>query len=158
MENWKFIDGIEVSNYGGCRYDGKITTDNNGYLKISKEDKYIHILVAKGFCNWFEGCVVHHKNENKNDNRAENLICLTPSEHSKIHSKNNRNGKHILQYSLDGEFIAEYKSIREASIKTGISIEYISKFCKNKSIVRTYKGKSYVYNASDCCGYIFTFK
>lgn len=29
-----------------------------------------------------EGCIIHHDNENKKDNRIENLICCTRVEHN----------------------------------------------------------------------------
>ena len=52
-------------------------------------ERQYHILVAKAFpeiCGeWFEGCVVHHINFNKLDNRPENLIVLSHTEHSKLH-------------------------------------------------------------------------
>lgn len=32
-----------------------------------------------------EGCVIHHKNENRKDNRLSNLECLTRIEHSRLH-------------------------------------------------------------------------
>lgn len=31
--------------------------------------------------------IVHHLNEDKQDNRLENLVILTPSEHNKVHKK-----------------------------------------------------------------------
>jgi hypothetical protein len=36
------------------------------------------------------GCCIHHINGNKHDNRIDNLVCLTYSQHNKIHSKNRR--------------------------------------------------------------------
>ena len=140
MEQWKYIEGFKVSNLGNCIYDGKITKDSKGYLKISKEDKFIHILVAKAFCNWFEGCHTHHINGNKLDNRATNLICLTPSEHTKIHKPRGK-GKKVEQYTLDGEFVAEFKSITEVKEKTGISI------------TSSLKGKTYTSG-----GYLWVYK
>lgn len=71
-----------------------------GYLsvKLSKKNqekgKYIskafrvHRLVAEYFCeNYAENIEVHHKNRNRQDNRAENLICLTKKEHAELHKK-----------------------------------------------------------------------
>lgn len=50
-------------------------------------------------------------------------------------TKNNRHVKNgncpIIQYTKDGKFIAEYKSIKEASAATGISKSTISQVCKN---------------------------
>ncbi len=44
-------------------------------------------------------------------------------------------GRHkpILQYSLDGEFIREWESLKEASIKLNINYSTISNCCKEKS-------------------------
>lgn len=101
-EIWKKIEEYpqyEVSSIGGWRnternYQPK-GRKNNGYINVhigNKKEIGLHILVAKHFpeiCGeWFEGCQVHHKNFNKLDNRAENLIVLSKSEHQKLHYKN----------------------------------------------------------------------
>lgn len=103
MEIWRKIDDFpqyEVSNMGGWRNiernyqpKGRIS---NGYIQVctgrGSKECGLHTLVAKYFpeiCGeWFDGCQVHHKNFDKLDNRAENLIILTASEHHKIHYKN----------------------------------------------------------------------
>ena len=42
-----------------------------------------------------KGYVVHHINENKSDNRLENLQILSRSQHSKLHATNNYNSMEI---------------------------------------------------------------
>lgn len=90
---------------------------------------------------------------------ACNLIFLTHSEHSRIHSigeKNNFFGKHhseetkkkirerflgkynnktsipILQFTKDGEFVAEYPSMTECERQTGINHRMISRVASGK--------------------------
>lgn len=83
MEIWKNIEGINVSNLGNVQGE---TRSHNGYLEVvGYSHKYVHILVGKAFCGWFDGCNVHHINGDKYDNRAENIECLTPSEHQDRH-------------------------------------------------------------------------
>lgn len=58
--------------------------------------------------------------------------------------KKDTNAKIVLQYDLDGNFVAEYKSAREAEKITGIGYKMISRVCKGER-ERTH-------------GYIFKFK
>lgn len=63
-------------------------------IKSSKKDERVdisvHRAVAQAFpeiCGeWFEGCVVHHIDGNKENNAATNLIVITEEEHQAIHS------------------------------------------------------------------------
>ena len=80
-----------VSNKGRFKYPcGKITfgfKDEQGYMIIKiNEIKYrVHRLVALYFIyndDETNKIVVNHINENKSDNRVENLQCCTPSQNS----------------------------------------------------------------------------
>lgn len=108
-EIWRVIEDFpryQVSSYG--RIKSLIGQDkllkpfktNKGYLsvKLSRrtgtKGKYdtktfkVHRLVAQYFCeNYAENIEVHHKNRNRQDNRAENLCCLTKKEHAELHKK-----------------------------------------------------------------------
>lgn len=48
----------------------------------------IHRLVMYSFIGYREGMDIHHLNEDKFDNRLENLIYLTRSEHISYHAAN----------------------------------------------------------------------
>lgn len=101
MEEWRKIEeypNYEVSSYGNFRrknYKKEIKgCVKKGYKIISLgrgKTKALHIMVAKVFpeiCGeWFDGCQVHHKNFNKLDNRAENLVVLSNKEHQRLHYK-----------------------------------------------------------------------
>lgn len=98
---WKpvkgFEDRYEISNDNQFRNKkrGVLITGrvNKGYRTVGL-GKYVgerafHILVAQAFpeiCGeWFEGCHVHHRNFDRLDNRPENLVVLSASEHTKLH-------------------------------------------------------------------------
>lgn len=88
-----------VSNYGrlyGTLYHRLIQPEtSNGYARVFIKDlatnqfKHysLHILIATEFCaGKSEGAEVHHRNTNKLDNRASNLIWVTKIVHKYIHS------------------------------------------------------------------------
>lgn len=99
-------------------------TLHNGYMSINIliEGFYktilVHTLVALAFHGTKpEGHVVNHKDGNKANNRKENLEYVTQrqnAQHAHDIGLSKSRGKRIRQFSLKGEFIAEYTSISEA--------------------------------------------
>ena len=144
MEEWRIIEGHEVSNLGNTKEKKRL---NMGYEIICSGLGFpVHILVAKAFpeiCGkWFKGCVVHHKDRNKLNNRADNLVVLSVSEHRREHimemvkkrAENNPNNemwykiaqikkengsihnnkwKNIGMFSIDGELIKTYDELND---------------------------------------------
>lgn len=112
----------------------------------------LHRLVAFNFqdiCGkWFEGCVVHHRNGDPSDNSAENLLVCTQEENNSFeeHKSNisTARSKPIVQYTLEGAFVKEWKSASEAAKELGF---------KQPCIQRCACGKG---NTS--YGYIWRFK
>lgn len=100
-EVWKqssIAPAYYVSNYGriyGTLYHKLIQPEtSHGYARIFIKDLatnqfrhyFVHILVATEFCKGnSDGAEVHHRNCNKLDNRAVNLIWVTKTVHRYIH-------------------------------------------------------------------------
>lgn len=78
---------IIKTKYGNARINSK------GYYMIStsKEgnfEKYLHRLIYEEHYGEIpKGYFVHHKNENKLDNRIENLELVSHAEHTALHAK-----------------------------------------------------------------------
>lgn len=77
---------------------------------------------------WFEGCEVHHKDFNRLNDVAENLICLTPEEHHIMHLR--QNCKSVIGWCKN-KVIGVWNSMTAASNDTGCSIPSISHYCKH---------------------------
>lgn len=96
----------------------------------------VHRLVAKSFLDdYSEDLEVNHKNEDKLDNRLSNLEMCTRQYNKNYGTGTTRSkekrSKTILQFSIDGELIAEWSSMNEASRSSGISLKDLWRCCNN---------------------------
>lgn len=170
MEEWKEVKSYPdycISNKNGWKRKGKTVKGcvSKGYRYVSvgkyKQKQLYHILVAKAFpeiCGeWFEGCQVHHINHNSLDNRPENLVIISASEHSKIHYKDQpdsfkkpsakRNASiskalkgrkaiekyiPIIQLTKNNEFVKQWDCITDIQKELGYSAGNICWCCKGK--------------------------
>lgn len=93
-------DNFEVDRAGNVYKDGipVVPFNSSGYLQICLTSpgkrrvvKGVHQVISMTFDpNYYEGCVVHHYDENKHNNRYVNLIVESRVDHSRHHADPNR--------------------------------------------------------------------
>lgn len=76
---------------GQRMYNGKKYAKEEGtgyYVCTSGARKRLHVVMweQKWGIEVPPGCVIHHLDWNKNNNTVDNLICLTISEHERVHN------------------------------------------------------------------------
>lgn len=139
VEEWKFIDDInenyQVSNIGNvrCLSSGipihvKPSKDRCGYLRVKIGDKTyaVHRLVAIAFIpNPYNHPIVHHIDENKSNNVASNLLWCTHQQNRifgvpAASGKNAKRKYKILQFDMEGNFIAEWNTFVSAANSLGL--------------------------------------
>lgn len=166
-EIWKPVKGYEglyeVSNLGRvkslartCKGRGNgrkpirerilcLEVSSGGYVlvRLSMDGRtkhcLVHRLVAEAFIpNPNNLPQVNHKNENKADNRVENLEWCTEKYNmnygeciSKI-KKNQPHKRGVCQYDKDGVLLAEFQSIHDAGVLSGIRWQDISACCRGR--------------------------
>jgi hypothetical protein len=170
---YKMSNLLNVKNKKGKIITPQI--NNKGYLVIKLCNNYkhksclLHRLVAMTFpdlVEWteeakgkpFEELDVNHKDEDTLNNNLDNLQWCTHKENTnwgtspdRIRKKhlgiyNTVCSKPVLQYTLDGQLVAEYPSVNEAERQTGI---------KHSNIVKCCNG---VYGYKTAGGYIWKYK
>ena len=138
----------EASNYGRIRsLDRKVRSGNrfnanidsavkkgkilkqvdigSGYLQVCLRNNnknhslYVHRLVWEAFNGPIpEGMQVNHINEDKSDNRLENLNLMSLVDNCNWGTRNERissnQGKRVAMYSLTGDYEKEFHNIQEA--------------------------------------------
>lgn len=123
---------------------------NSGYLTTGIGDKgpvVIQRLVGFTFLadTYKEGYVIDHKDNNRLNNRVENLhwvtfqeniddlVARTPDMTVKARKKLAKTSlKPVNQYDKDWNLVASYPSIKEAEVKLGINTAHISDVCNGK--------------------------
>lgn len=148
LSNYKIIINFPnymINEYGKIyiikrKRHKKLDKNNNGYIRVElanngKNKKYyIHRLVAEYYLeNPNNLKFVNHKNGNKQNNHYTNLEWISQKNNIK-HSYEKLNNKHkykgVIQYDLQMNEIARYKSQKYAKIITGICDTGINKCCK----------------------------
>ena len=116
--------------------------DKYGYLTIPlyKEGKIkrflVHRLVAEAFLPNSDNLpLINHKDENKTNNIVSNLEWCDSKYNNSYGTARERMSeklsKPVLQYTLDGQFVKEYPSAREAE-RNGYYQSSVSKCCLGK--------------------------
>lgn len=164
-KEWKTIEEFpqyEISNNGHIRhkitgYIRKPSPSKRGYPVVSmcKDGHYylrtIHTLLAKAFIpNPENKPQINHIDGNKWNNDLSNLEWVTPYEnimHARTTGLHTSDGNiPINQYDLDGNFIACYRSISEASRQTGANRCAIGLVAREKPRHKTAGGYIWKYD------------
>lgn len=151
---WKDVvgfDGYKVSNTGLIKSFRKSprgvvlrqSNDKDGYQKVSmsrnkKEyTKRVHIIVAQAFLdNPDNKPIVHHKDNNKNNNHVDNLEWVTVSENTKYAYADGLfippNTKHYVLLE-DDKIISYYSSGHKMAECIGINRNLLAEYAKTQS-------------------------
>lgn len=165
QEIWKDVDGYfgfyQISNFGRLKslYKKeeiiiKPHIYKNGYCRVRLwdrekrkfKDTYIHRLVANAFLENPKNLPeINHKDENKQNNNINNLEWCDRKyncNYGNIKEKlANNKEKKVAQYTMSGEYIATYKSIKQVHRLYGYDCSAIARCCKGKQT----KGYGYIW-------------
>lgn len=121
--------------------------NNNGYLYVDlcKNYKYerflVHRLVYEAFYGKIpDGMEIDHIDTNRQNNRVENLRCVTHKENrnnqiTKVKSRENTRkifGKPVIQYTKDKQFVKRWECQIDIERELGYSQQNISACCHGK--------------------------
>lgn len=161
QEQWKPIKDYEnlyeVSNLGRVKSLHKGTErilnagKCSGYFFVNlykdgkKKTHLVHRLVAQSFLdNPHSLPCINHKDENPLNNRVENLEWCDVKYNNNYGTRIKRISKAVLQFTLDGQLVKEWKSTQEAE-RNGFDSGNICRCCNNKNKFKTHRGYKWVY-------------
>ena len=104
--------------------------------KHAKRYEYlVHRLVALHFCEGYKrGYVVNHKDEDKLNNKADNLEWCTQLYNQRYGTAIQRNAesnwRKVAQYDLEGNLVATYNRAKEAAKATGYNYISLCDWCR----------------------------
>ena len=162
-EQWRPIKGFdglyEVSNLGNVRNKrGKVLSPKvgkTGYLIVGLHDncevtyKYIHRLVGETFLEIPDfKCEINHIDENKSNNRVDNLEWTTRVQNVNHGTGRSRHDRKLFKpvscFLPDGTFVKRYESITEAGRDLGVLKTSVWAAVSGKS--KTCKGMIWKYD------------
>ena len=135
LTNYLISKDGRIFNSKGYEHTNIIT---NGYyiVKIKKKSYTVHRLVAMTYIkNPNNHPVVNHIDENKVNNKVENLEWVTQQENCNAHTKPIFHERKVIQKDLEGNVIRIHDSITKAGESIGLTRHAVNKVCigKNKT-------------------------
>lgn len=152
----RFNKKIEVSNLGNVKRDGEpaelhkdkyyyYVYDNGVFIRV-------HTMVGKCFpeiCGeHIKNGHYHHINHNQLDNRAENIRCISNSEHKRLHQIEDGVSVAVKAYDKEGNFIGRWDSKMQAAEATGADYRHISDIVNHPERKRYTAGKLFWFKDS----------
>ena len=128
-------DGYNISSYGSGNYER--TEEQKRKMSESHIGKHLSEEHKKKMSEALSGEKAYWYGKHLSEETKKKQSASMTGNH-------NSPTKPVLQFSKDGEFIAEYQSIREAERQTG---------CKSESVCRCCKGR-----LKTCGGFIWKYK
>ena len=133
-KTWKPVYGIKSKDYFVSEDGEFVKKSTMEFLLFQERNQYqrvyidgvlysAHIKIWESFNDKQvpEKYQIDHIDGNKQNNKISNLRLVTPSENMKnSYALGHANQVSVLQYSLDGEFINKYNSIRDAALDNNV--------------------------------------